>query len=205
VAWPAVSSPELCPTPALRPEACALPWRCTGRCRTNLNRCGPAKPPHDRPPSHQKQTAGTVSAWNRISSGDAFCRRKQDTYAADLLPTSSIVLQFLRDCGVGLSLLSDGRHYLGDFDLTPARRSSFAALYLRSPSSIVASMWSATRTTSLWFKSMPCVAQRTRSASMSCASASCIEKARLTTGLVWPVEVSRRSLGTLLDIGTLGR
>jgi hypothetical protein len=37
VAWPAVSSPELCPTPALKPEAGAASRRCAGRCRTNLN------------------------------------------------------------------------------------------------------------------------------------------------------------------------
>jgi hypothetical protein len=39
VARPAVSSPEVCPTPALRSAPCAAPWHRTGRCRTNLNSC----------------------------------------------------------------------------------------------------------------------------------------------------------------------
>ena len=41
--WAAVSSPEVCPTPAPSSVSCAAPCQCAGRSRTNLNRSGPKR------------------------------------------------------------------------------------------------------------------------------------------------------------------
>ncbi|GKS77352.1 hypothetical protein AVME950_20670 [Acidovorax sp. SUPP950] len=62
-------------------------------------------------------------------------------------------------------------------------RSIREALSHNAASVISANTRKPTRTTSLWFISMPWVAHLSRSVSMSCASASCMENARLTTGL----------------------